>query len=46
MGGIYAPSRTRASGLLLAPDAASWQALYDMLIAPDVKSGGRGREFR
>jgi fructose-1,6-bisphosphatase/inositol monophosphatase family enzyme len=38
-GGSYAPSRTRASGLLLAPDAASWQALYDILIAPDVHIG-------
>ena len=34
-GGRYAPSRTGAGGLMLAPDAASWQALYDILIAPE-----------
>jgi len=33
-GGSYTPSQTQASGLMLAPDAASWQALYEILIAP------------
>jgi fructose-1,6-bisphosphatase/inositol monophosphatase family enzyme len=33
-GGGYEPARITAKGLLLAPDRASWQALYDRLIAP------------
>jgi fructose-1,6-bisphosphatase/inositol monophosphatase family enzyme len=33
-GGGYEPARIAAKGLLLAPDRASWQALYDRLIAP------------
>jgi fructose-1,6-bisphosphatase/inositol monophosphatase family enzyme len=32
--GGYEPARIAAKGLLLAPDQASWQALYDRLIAP------------
>jgi fructose-1,6-bisphosphatase/inositol monophosphatase family enzyme len=31
-GGGYAPARVDAPGFMLAPDAASWQALYDRLI--------------
>ncbi len=31
-GGAYAPARLDASGLLLAPDAASWQDLRDFLL--------------
>ena len=38
-GGRYTPSHTQASGLMLAPDAASWQALYDILIAPEPLAG-------
>lgn len=34
-GGAYAPARSNARGLMLAPDAASWQALHDLLLAPD-----------
>jgi fructose-1,6-bisphosphatase/inositol monophosphatase family enzyme len=34
-GGRYRPSLTKGSALLLAPDAASWRSLYDILIAPD-----------
>ena len=37
-GGRYTPTLTKASALLLAPDAASWQSLYDILIAPDPQS--------
>jgi fructose-1,6-bisphosphatase/inositol monophosphatase family enzyme len=33
-GGGYEPARITAKGLLLTPDKASWQALYDRLIAP------------
>jgi fructose-1,6-bisphosphatase/inositol monophosphatase family enzyme len=33
-GGRYAPMRIKAPGLLLAPNEASWQALYKRLIAP------------
>lgn len=33
-GGGYRPERTTAPGLLLAPDASSWQALCDRLIKP------------
>jgi fructose-1,6-bisphosphatase/inositol monophosphatase family enzyme len=32
-GGRYVPMRTKAPGLMLAPDEASWQALYKRLIA-------------
>jgi fructose-1,6-bisphosphatase/inositol monophosphatase family enzyme len=38
-GGSYKPSHTQASGLMLAPDVASWQALYEILIAPDSLAG-------
>ncbi len=38
-GGRYTPSRTQAGGLLLAPDAGSSQALYDILVAPDMQTG-------
>jgi len=41
-GGRYTPSRIKASGLMLAPDAASWQQLYDILIAPETVAAGRG----
>ena len=34
-GGRYVPSHIKKSGLLLAPDAASWQSLHDILIAPE-----------
>ena len=27
---------SRRTGLLLAPDLASWQALHDLLLAPDT----------
>jgi fructose-1,6-bisphosphatase/inositol monophosphatase family enzyme len=40
-GGTYQPSRPRASGLMLAPDAASWQQLYDILIAPEPTTARR-----
>ncbi len=40
--GRYKPSRIKASGLLLAPDAASWQQLYDILIAPEPKAARHG----
>jgi fructose-1,6-bisphosphatase/inositol monophosphatase family enzyme len=33
-GGVYRPDRTTAPGLLMAPDASSWQALHDRLIKP------------
>jgi fructose-1,6-bisphosphatase/inositol monophosphatase family enzyme len=33
-GGHYLPIRIKAPGLLLTPDEASWQALYERLIAP------------
>jgi fructose-1,6-bisphosphatase/inositol monophosphatase family enzyme len=33
-GGGYVPMRIKAPGLMLAPDKASWQALYERLIAP------------
>ena len=33
-GGGYAPARIKAPGLMLAPDATSWQVLYRRLIAP------------
>jgi fructose-1,6-bisphosphatase/inositol monophosphatase family enzyme len=39
-GGRYTPSRIKASGLMLAPDAASWQQLYDILIAPEPVAAG------
>jgi fructose-1,6-bisphosphatase/inositol monophosphatase family enzyme len=35
-GGSYDPARIDARGLMLAPDAASWQALHDLLLAPDA----------
>ena len=38
-GGVYAPSRIQASALLLAPDAASWRALHEILIAPERLAG-------
>lgn len=41
-GGRYTPSRMKASGLMLAPDEASWQQLYDILIAPDPAAAGHG----
>jgi fructose-1,6-bisphosphatase/inositol monophosphatase family enzyme len=41
-GGRYTPSQIKASGLLLAPDKASWQQLYDILIAPEPVAAGRG----
>ncbi len=41
-GGGYTPSRIKASGLMLASDAASWQQLYDILIAPDPRAAGHG----
>lgn len=33
-GGGYRPDRISAPGLLLAPDAPSWQALHDRLVKP------------
>jgi fructose-1,6-bisphosphatase/inositol monophosphatase family enzyme len=33
-GGTYVPSQVHKSGLMLAPDEASWQSLYEILIAP------------
>jgi fructose-1,6-bisphosphatase/inositol monophosphatase family enzyme len=41
-GGGYTPSRIKASGLMLASDAAIWQQLYDILIAPDPRAAGHG----
>ena len=41
-GGRYMPSRIKASGLMLAPDEASWQQLYDILIAPEPKAARHG----
>jgi fructose-1,6-bisphosphatase/inositol monophosphatase family enzyme len=41
-GGPYKPSRYKASGLVMAPDAASWQQLYDILIAPEPAAARRG----
>jgi fructose-1,6-bisphosphatase/inositol monophosphatase family enzyme len=41
-GGRYTPSKIKASGLMLAPDKASWQQLYDILIAPEHATAGRG----
>ena len=35
-GGAYDPARIDARGLMLAPDAASWQALHDLLLAPQA----------
>jgi fructose-1,6-bisphosphatase/inositol monophosphatase family enzyme len=35
-GGPYDPARIDMSGLLMAPDATSWQALRDMLLAPEA----------
>lgn len=34
-GGEYDPAKIDMSGLLLAPDAGSWQALHDVLLGPD-----------
>jgi fructose-1,6-bisphosphatase/inositol monophosphatase family enzyme len=36
-GGPYDPARIDMSGLLMAPDAASWQALRDLLLAPEAR---------
>ena len=41
-GGRYKPSATKASALMLAPDAASWQQLYDVLIAPEPNVARHG----
>jgi len=41
-GGRYTPSRIKASGLMLAPDEASWQQLYDILIAPEPMAARHG----
>ena len=40
--GRYTPSRIKASGLMLAPDEASWQQLYDILIAPEPMAARHG----
>lgn len=34
-GGAYDPARIAATGLMLAPDAASWHGLHRLLIAPE-----------
>lgn len=36
-GGDYDPARIGERGLMLAPDAASWQALHDLLLAPQAR---------
>lgn len=33
--GAYDPARITASGLLIAPDAASWRGLHQLLLAPE-----------
>ncbi len=39
-GGAYVPSQTSKNGLMLAPDAASWRSLYEILIAPAPLASG------
>jgi fructose-1,6-bisphosphatase/inositol monophosphatase family enzyme len=34
-GGPYDPARITASGMLIAPDPASWRALHRLLLAPE-----------